>query len=173
MSTKFYTGIGSRETPTEILDLMHRIARHFTAQAWWLRSGGARGADTAFEEGADLNEKEIYLPWKDFNNNPSKLYTPTADAYLIASTIHPIWESLSYSAKRVHARNVHQVLGRDIQTPSELVICWTKDGARSEQEATRESGGTRTAIVVADRYGVPVLNLRNEKDRNIISNLID
>lgn len=48
---KTYTGIGSRETPYEIQDLMKRIAFKLAENGWLLRSGGAEGADTAFENG--------------------------------------------------------------------------------------------------------------------------
>ncbi len=49
-----YAGIGSRDTPASILDLMTRIARRLSAREPWgytLLSGGAAGADSAFERG--------------------------------------------------------------------------------------------------------------------------
>lgn len=54
----YYTGVGSRKTPQSILILMNKIAQHFSSYGWILRSGGAQGADTAFESGA--SEKEIF-----------------------------------------------------------------------------------------------------------------
>lgn len=72
---KFWTGVGSRETPRDILDLMEDIAFKLSQDKWILRSGGAEGADTAFEIGA-LNSftevvPEIYIPWLNFNNHDS------------------------------------------------------------------------------------------------------
>lgn len=58
-NTLLYAGIGSRETPRSILDLMTAIARKLEALGYTLRSGGATGADTAFEEGVE-RLKEIY-----------------------------------------------------------------------------------------------------------------
>lgn len=55
--SKIYTGIGSRETPPDILELMTKIARFMFKQGFTLRSGGADGADSAFEAGAE-NDKE-------------------------------------------------------------------------------------------------------------------
>ena len=49
--TNYYTGIGSRETPNEILDRMTRLGSWFSELDWVLRSGGAEGADRAFERG--------------------------------------------------------------------------------------------------------------------------
>lgn len=57
-----YTGIGSRETPPEIQEIMTNYARKLDKLGFILRSGGAMGADTAFEKGS--TNKEIYLPWK-------------------------------------------------------------------------------------------------------------
>ena len=37
----FYTGIGSRKTPREVLDAMEVIARHLANRGLVLRSGGA------------------------------------------------------------------------------------------------------------------------------------
>lgn len=47
-----YAGIGSRQTPDDILELMHRIGSTLAINGFTLRSGGAVGADTAFEQGA-------------------------------------------------------------------------------------------------------------------------
>lgn len=44
----FYTGIGSRQTPPEILKMMTKIATQLESKGWVLRSGGAEGADEAF-----------------------------------------------------------------------------------------------------------------------------
>ena len=66
---RYYTGVGSRKTPGAIFDLMGEIGRNLAIDGYVLRSGGASGADTAFEQGCDLHEgmKEIYLPWKGFS----------------------------------------------------------------------------------------------------------
>lgn len=150
---KFYTGIGSRETPKEVMysySGFHETANQLYLFGWTLRSGGADGADSAFELGA-ADRKEIYLPWKGFNGNSSPLYNISDEAYELAATIHPAWERLSGGAKNLHARNCYQILGLDLKTPSEFVICWTKDG--------KDIGGTRTAIVLARQNNIPVYNL--------------
>jgi len=48
---------------------MTKIAQRMSEKGFVLRSGGAKGADEAFENGA--GEKEIYLPWRGFRDNPS------------------------------------------------------------------------------------------------------
>lgn len=145
-----YTGIGSRETPPEILAKMTQIATYLASRDYYLRSGGAPGADSAFEDGAG-DKKQIFLPWRGFNGNKSNLFEIHPDAFETASRIHPAWDRCSQAAKKLHARNVHQVLGCNLNDPSEFVVCWTKDG-----EAV---GGTATAIKLALHIGISVFNL--------------
>ncbi len=145
---KYYTGIGSRETPDRILDVMTATAIQMAGFGFTLRSGHADGADKAFESGAAL--KEIYLPWRGFNGSTSPLL-PTPDAFIMAEKFHPAWDRCSQAAKKLHARNCHQVLGHDLNTPSEFVICWTK-GALG-------GGGTGQAIRIAKAHGIMVHDL--------------
>lgn len=158
-----YTGIGSRQTPNHILDLMRDYAVIFGQLGYTLRSGGAPGADTAFEEGCDISQglKEIYLPWKNFNNNKS-IYLPGKIHFELASTIHPVWEKLSRGAQALHARNTAQILGITLHTPSKFVLCYTEDGATTAQTVSSKTGGTGTAIKLASLNNIPVFNLKNK-----------
>lgn len=51
---KIYAGIGSRKTPKKILEQMRNISSFLAKEGYTLRSGGADGADSAFEDGCDL-----------------------------------------------------------------------------------------------------------------------
>ncbi len=144
---KFYTGVGSRETPPNILNIMTELAKKLAIEGWTLRSGGAQGADSAFERGADLvyGPKEIYRP-----DQANKA------AFDMAATVHPAWHRCSDFAKKLHARNCFQVLGYGLNSPSSFLVCWTLNGG--------DIGGTRTAIVLARINGVEVLNLGIQSD---------
>jgi hypothetical protein len=63
----YYAGIGARETPEEVLKQMESISSRMRELGYTLRSGGARGADTAFESNSG-SQKEIYLPYRGFAN---------------------------------------------------------------------------------------------------------
>jgi hypothetical protein len=143
----FYAGIGSRETPKDICSLMFKLATSLAGKSYVLRSGGALGADLAFERGCDSvrGKKEVFNA---MNVSPEALH--------IASTIHPCWATLRDYARRLHGRNCYQVLGRDLASPSDFVICWTKGG--------QDVGGTRTAIILARRHNIPVYNLARNSD---------
>lgn len=153
-----YAGIGSREAPGDILALMTRIAAWLSARGYKLRSGGAPGSDTAFELGAGA-AKEIFLPWLGFNGRYDGIVLAgeyETEARAIAKRFHPAWGRCSPGARSLHTRNVPQVLGADLRTPSAFVACWTKDGG--------STGGTGQALRIADGYGIPIFNLHNPTD---------
>jgi hypothetical protein len=149
-----YTGIGARRTPGAILHAMVGVAEYMARQGHTLRSGGAQGADRAFEIGADykgIGNKEIYLPWKGFQNNNSPLHIVRQEAADVAALFHPAWDRLSDAGKRLMARNSYQMLGTDLRTKSDLVICWTPGG--------EVVGGTGQALRMAHYYNIPIFNL--------------
>lgn len=156
--SKYYTGVGSRNTPPDILELMFLIAKKFGPD-YFLRSGGAAGADLAFEKGAMF--ANIYYA-KD----------ATEATMGLVSKYHPAWHRCSFFARQLHGRNALQVLGDNLSTPSKFLICWTPDGAKTHMERTRETGGTGTTISIASAYGVPVYNLGNKGDFEMISSWI-
>lgn len=152
----YVTIVGSRSTPENILKYTEELAFQFANSCEWiLRSGAAKGMDAAGESGFKRANKshrmEIYLPWLGFEGNNSNLYGICDNALKIASEIHPAWGSLSQGAKRLHARNCYQVLGQNLDHPSDLIICWTEKG--------QPIGGTRTAIILGEKYNVPIINL--------------
>lgn len=146
-----YAGIGSRETPSEICKLFSFFAQKLGDRGQTLRSGGAPGADTAFEEGlSPQHPREIYLPQKGFNKSLSDLYQVTSAAYDLAQRYHPAWSRCNDKAKSLHARNGYQILGSTLDKPVDMVICQTKDGSGE--------GGTGQAIRIAKAYNIPVFD---------------
>jgi hypothetical protein len=153
---KSYAGIGSRETPPEIMALMTKIAVKLEKDGFTLRSGGAYGADTAFSKGCIT--KQIFVPWDGFNNLPL-IYPIPQEAFTVARLFHHNWDRLTQGAQRLMARNTMQVLGPNLRDHSNFVICWTKDGCAHENERSAKTGGTGQAIAIASRYNIPVFNL--------------
>jgi hypothetical protein len=154
----FYAGIGSRKTPPDILGVMRRMAAILERDGMILRSGGAPGADAAFEEGvSDPANKVICLPWKGFSDRWDELSTVhsySEEHARIAEETHPAWWRCGRGAKALHIRNVAQVLGGDCRTPSRFVLCWTPTGTAQ--------GGTGQAIRIAWKHKVPVINLQTQ-----------
>lgn len=156
-----YAGIGSRKTPHDQMARMTGSAARLAGKGYTLRSGAAAGADAAFEAGAG-HKKEIFLPWKGFNGSASHFVEPTRDAKEIAASLHPSWGKLTPAAQKLMARNSHQILGEDLRSPVDFVVCWTPDGAETEAQRSSTTGGTGQAIALASRWGIPVFNFARQ-----------
>jgi hypothetical protein len=154
----YYAGIGSRETPLDILSLFKIVGAYLATKGLILRSGHAPGADSAFEVGCDKvnGKKEIFLPWRRFESSDSNLIVNDPKAFEIAEKFHPYWGRLSDGAKKLQARNSHQVLGWDLNTFSDFIICWTKGG--------KSQGGTGQAIRIAKNYNIPIFDAGSYSD---------
>lgn len=81
----------------------------------------------------------------------------------IASEVHPAWDKCNEWARGMHSRNCHQILGYDLKSPVDAVICWTPNGA--------VVGGTSTAIRVAMKYGIPVFNLGVSDKKSVLNDI--
>lgn len=168
-----YTGIGSREVPIKTQQLATRIAFGFAHHGHKLRSGKASGMDEAFQLGIQqycdkpnftisledaLKLAEIYIPWRNFKNPVLRDYWDNVqgdnqEAEYIARNIHPAWERCSQGARKLHTRNICQILGSDLKSPSDLVLF-----AAPEFNGVVK-GGTATAVHLARTYGITTVNM--------------
>ena len=176
VTNMIYTGIGSRSTPTTILATMTKIATYMTDRKHTLRSGKAGGADSAFQQGVQIANcnnasAEIYIPWPGFTS-PDMLATwdyvggSNPDAAIIAESIHPAWNRCSQGARKLHTRNVMQILGADLNTPSDFVLFYAPVRNRIVQ------GGTGTAVKLAQKHNIPCINMLYPTWRDELLNLI-
>lgn len=178
MGKLFYTGVGSRSITDEEWDLMEGIAKWLSNCGFSLRSGKAEGSDSAFESGVEESKnkdnKEIYIPWENFKGGNEfggtiiALDRPDSVNYAVTihwiKEVHPAFDKLSQGARKLHQRNVHQVLGRDLENPDPslfLLACANKTKKGSP------TGGTATAWAIAEANNVPCLNIRGKTKQEI------
>lgn len=163
-----YAGIGSRATPQRELSLIASLAEFLARYKVTLRSGGAPGADSAFEKGCDEagGKKQIFLPWRGFNANPSALHTPPPEAYALAKLLHPCWSRCNAASRHLHARNCQQILGPNLDEPVDFVLFWALEDESGAQ------GGTATAIRLARELSIPTFNLWRPYIRSYWANFI-
>lgn len=107
--------------------------------------------------------REVFVPWAGFNGLPWVPFNE-AEARGMAARVHPAWSKLSQGARKLHTRNVPQVLGADLASPVEFVLCWTPDG--------KDSGGTGQALRIARAYDVPVFNLFHREDYDRLVSIV-
>ena len=148
------TGIGSRTAPQAICDEMIKVGAWCKENRIIVRSGHAKGCDYSFELGAQ-EFCIAYLSWASFNNQTTTqavykvLNHPQAE--VLARKFHPAFDKLSFGAKKLMARNSYQVLGDELDEPSDAIVCWTEGGGFK--------GGTAQALRIAAAYNIPVLNM--------------
>lgn len=172
---KHYTGVGSRNTPEDVQQLMEAVADKLAREGYILRSGGADGADLGFQRGANkpfqrgqdisTHPPIVYLPWKSFNlqiqKNVLGQYVVVSEhplrdrARQMVSEVHPAWEKCSQGAKALHTRNAYQALGDNLNNPSSFCLLWAEPTLGGEAV----KGGTNMAFQLCRNHGVPTYNL--------------
>lgn len=159
-ASRYYAGIGSRQTPESSRGIIVDIAQQLERRGYTLRSGGAEGADTFFELAA--TRCQIFLPWRRFNDRevPVDFQSPSQDAVALASEIITGFERRPQPVQMLLARNMHQVLGLTLDAPVDFVVCWTPGG--------KVQGGTAHAIRLAAMRDIPVYNLARPKERDAL-----
>lgn len=162
------TGIGSRETPPDICELFTELGAEARERGWWVRSGHADGADYAFEVGAREN-CIVYLPWRTFNKDKELVGRGHAEpfreeVFKIVCKHQPYAKDLTSGVKLIKSRNVYQVLGVDLKSPSNVVVCWTPFG--------ETTGGTGLAIQIAEANKIPVINVGDERVEKDFNNIL-
>ena len=156
-----YAGVGSRQTPVSILQLMEATAKAASSKDWFCCTGGAKGADQAFMRGAEPDKLIVYPPWKTYEEaeRPQGCHVvlngfDTVRARELVLELHPNPSALTRGPMAMHMRNVHIVLGSRLDRPVEFVLCWTPGG--------KVQGGTGMAIRTADLFSIPVINMATE-----------
>ncbi len=149
-----YTGIGSRKISNvgPQVALIEPVAQELARSGWTLRSGGARGCDSAFEyftrEVAHALPPEIFYP----RNVPDWCYD-MVQKYL---DFPAKWRGFDEGVQALIARDMQQILGEDAKSPTRAVLYWTP---LDEPHLSPLGGGTRYAVRCALDHGIPCLNL--------------
>ena len=150
---RYYTGVGSRETPVDMQMKLVAVAARLAMIGYTLRSGGAKGADRAFQQGAESvhGETVIYRAKGKFKHMIPAWCFEEVKRHMPPN--RPPFDSMEEHTRKLLARNMLQVLGEDGQVPSEFLVCWTPAGLTD--------GGTGYALRCAVAHGVMTYNLRN------------
>lgn len=152
------------------MSLIMRLASLLEKFGWKLRSGGASGADSAFERGVwSAANKAIYLPGPTFNGrragrggcHDATTLPGWLKAVATVNQYHPDPRRLSNMGRKLMARNAMQVLGPNLDRPADFVICWTPGGLIT--------GGTGQALRIAKDHGIHVLNLGGGEGLNTLT----
>lgn len=158
----YYAGIGSRDTPETVCQQMTELATELESFGLTLRSGGADGADAAFEKGAIKTAESYRVSGLLING----IYIKYKDKSLMDRSVakyHPVPDKLKGYVRGLMARNYCQLYGPAKGSgKSKFVVCWTADG--TIDNTTIKTGGTGQAIRIAVANNIPVFNLKRKKE---------
>ncbi len=180
-----YAGVGSRRTPPDVLQAMSDIAQTLGDAGTALSTGGADGADKAFETGALRTDAPItvHTPWPGYNGyrpgrqpeteidvlHPNAAATVQGRSYAdLAQEHHPYWNRCGRGARALFVRNVSILAGalddHRETLPVRAVIAYTPNGL----PVGREAGGTGHTLRTAASLDIPCVNLsrRTPPERN-------
>jgi hypothetical protein len=150
---KYYAGIGSRETPIDVCVEMTRIATILENAGYVLRSGRGKRADEAFEAGVkNPANKEIFDP-------RHERILISKGARDLVRELHPNPEA---AMKYIHflGRSAYQILGVNLDSPVEFVICWSIKGELI--------GGTAMGMRIAMKYKIPIHNMYRMSGQQVL-----
>ena len=155
-----YAGIGSRETPKEVLALMTKAATWLEGKGYKLQTGVTfkgkeEGADKAFSDGT--KNKELFAP-----------EMATEQTKIIAKEVHPAPQYLKGGGLQLMARNTFQVFGAKLDTAVDFVLFY----AEETKDPMRPKGGTGQAVEMARRKGIPTINMANKDWRKELTIVI-
>lgn len=173
--TIFYSGVGSRETPIEICNLMTKIASKLEQNSsfnYILRSGRAIGADKAFEKGVKNPKNKCIYTIDNFDFSPEN-YEMCKSEILSVFDSNRNFDNYGKNAKILILRDVNQVLGsvKTCSEKSKFLICWTKN-LNYYAKPPNACGGTRFAVRIALKHDIPVFNLLIKEDRERIEKFL-
>ena len=152
--SKTYAGIGSRETPPEILSVMTDIAVWLEKQQYKLQTGISfygreEGADLAFSR--EITNVEKFDPESIVENSRE---------WEIVRELHPAFSRLKPGGIKLQARNARQILGANLDRPVDFVLFWAKE----RHGSNRPNGGTGQAVELARILNIPTVNFWNNPD---------
>lgn len=181
MNSGYYTGIGSRETPLDIRQLMTEIAMHCQGYGLTLRTGASSAADKAFELGAGL-QKEIYIPFEGWDHKTGITSLSIASTTLAKKVwehrrkagwfvygledlhVDERWENLHPGTQALLAKTMCMVLGKNLDNPSDSLICWTP--------LCKITGISSHPIALATMSRIPVFNLADYETIAVINDML-
>ena len=159
--TMTYAGIGSRQTPPEVLNQMTQVAKELASKGYTLNTGvtfrgGEEGADAAFSKGT--NKKNLFSPEKQGSRSKEQN---------IARELHPNPGALSPGALKLMARNTNQIFGDNLDKPVDFVLFYAK-----ETKGIRPEGGTGQAVEMARLKGIPTINMADPTWRTQLNSVL-
>lgn len=163
----FYVGCGSSKAPEQILKLMTLLAGALSDRGVYLHTSEQSGPDAAFRRGS-RGKFWTFIPDNDSGESVCGItsdLTPGGAAVTLARRLNPSFVAMNQQDKRWEIAANSVVLGLE-GGQAKMLITWTPDGAVDAQTITRDTGHVARYLRLAERYGIPVINLARREHRD-------
>jgi hypothetical protein len=180
--TMTYAGIGSRQTPQEVLNKMTEVAKYLDGLGYTLQTGftfidkntglDEEGADKAFSDGS--KNKTLFGPYsirktvEGIKSTDKYDEAVTEKSNAIVKEVHPAPDRLTSGAIKLMARNTNQIFGKDLNNTVDFVLFYAKETSNP----LRPAGGTGQAVEMARRKGIPTINLADTDWREQLKTIL-
>lgn len=168
---RMFTIASFGEVPGETIVLIDQLSKSLHSKGFTFRfDGHIRDKASTAGYKACKDRSETYLPWKSFNKEVTpKLTRPSEKAYGYASGLHTKFNDLPPTVRAMLARNIHVVMGDECNTPVNLCIIYTADGAETKQDIKYATTGNMAFFIYAcEALDIPVFNLKNDSAKERI-----
>lgn len=156
---KAYGVVANPDAPEGIMSQIGSIATRLEAMGYTLRTAGGKGMEEAFEQVTE--NKEVHIPWRNFNERQSKFTRNAKEADDVVRPFAPGFDGLKPAVQAIIASKAHTVLGKDLKNPIRFLITYTQDGCENTANKTAKTGFSGTSIALASSLRIPVFNLKN------------
>lgn len=156
---KPYAVVGNKEFPTDLIPKLTSIVKKLDSLGYTARTGSMKGLDVLVEE--MTTNVELQLPWKNFNDKESKNTFSSPEILAIAKSLQPGFDDLALPIKGFLAKNVRVLLGSKGISRAVFLLCHSEDGVDTARQVTSRTASAGHAIKVADKFNIPVFNLKN------------
>jgi hypothetical protein len=172
---KAYVGCGASDTPSDVLEMMFKVAGVMSGKGIMLRCSEIGKADEAFVKGSkgrfhtfiphglideSLDEPSAATYSASVWGIPSAIDPASADA-TFARSLDPKFLMLSKPEKQWEVVANSLIYGLDRTSVAKMLICWSQPGDHVERYLKK-----------AEKAGVKVYNLALTKDRATIQSWI-
>lgn len=160
---RMFTVVTHGDVPDDTMNIIEAFCRKLIEKGFTYRyDGDARSKASLLAYTASKQRSEIFLPWKKFNTDvDATLAYPKEDAYRIGAFYHTKLNDLAGPVKGFIARNVHVLLGGELNTPLSLLICYTEDGSEVTKGMDYKKAGNASFFIrVCEDLDIPVFNMK-------------
>jgi len=173
--TRDYLAYGEA-IPENVMDKLNIVLAKIHAKQFTLRAANNR--NNPLEELAikSTDRKEFYLPFKfrdldsSYKVKVSKVdYKAISIGMTIKTNAFPNYTSEKFNnmkdiGKLFTGRDVHQVLGEDLNTPVKFMLMYTPKGEESGDKLDFETVGNAVMLFLLSKaFSIPIYNIANEE----------